>query len=250
MSSLVRRLMVVILAAAAARVASGQILVSAASSLTESLQEASGAWAERGGQPVTFNFGASSLLARQIAEGAPADLFLSADEARMDDLEKRGLLVAGTRRSLLSNTLVIVVAKDGGAAIAGPKDLAAPAIRAIALGETRSVPAGIYAREYLERKKLWDAVAARVVPSENVRAALAAVESGNADAAIVYRTDALVSKKVRAAYEVPRADGPKISYPGAVLRDTKNGAEARRFLAFLESPQGRQIFERHGFLFP
>jgi molybdate transport system substrate-binding protein len=232
------------------RAASGEVLVSAAASLTEVLRDESAAWARRGGEPVAFNFGASSLLARQIAEGAPADLFFSADEAKMDDLERRGLVAAGTRKTLLSNTLVIVVSQGTPAAISGPKDLAGPAVRTLVLGETRTVPAGIYAREYLEKQKLWDAVASKVVPSENVRAALAAVESGNADAAIVYRSDALISKNVRVAFEVPAGSGPKISYPAAALTGAKNPSGARRFLEFLSSAEGLEIFRRSGFRTP
>lgn len=227
-----------------------EISVSAASSLTEAMQESAAAWQKAGGERVVLNFGASSLLARQIEEGVPADLFLSADEAKMDDLDKKNLVVRETRRSLLSNTLVIVVAEKGGLAIASAGDLARPAVRVLALAEPRSVPAGIYAREYLVSKGLWDRVSARVVPTENVRAALAAVESGNADAAIVYRTDALVSKKVRVAYEVPIADGPRISYPVAVVKSARNPEGARRFLAFLASAEGLTIFRRHGFLVP
>ena len=232
----------------AGRVGAAEIRVSAASSLTEALQDASAAWARQGGEDVVFNFGASSLLARQIAEGAPADLFLSADEARMDDLASKNLIDPRTRKTLLSNTLALVVARDRGAAVAFPEDLLRPEVRTIALGETRSVPAGVYAREYLVRKGLWDRVASKVVPTENVRAALSAVESGNADAAIVYRTDALVSKRVRVVFEVPAAEGPRISCPGAVLTGAKNPNGGRRFLDFLASPAGTAIFRRYGFL--
>lgn len=227
-----------------------EIHVSAAASLTDALQEASGAWTRQAGDPVVLNFGASSLLARQIEEGAPADLFLSADEARMDGLAAKSRIVPATRRSLLSNTLVIVVSADRGARVASPSDLARPEIRTIALAETRSVPAGIYAREYLEKIGLWERMSGKVVPTENVRAALSAVEAGNADVAIVYKTDALISKKVRVAHEVPLSDGPRISYPAAVLSGARNPDGARRFLTFLESPAGIAIFRRYGFLIP
>ena len=229
---------------------SAELHVSAASSLTDAIQEAASAWGKAGGQPVIFNFGASSLLARQIEEGAPADLLLSADEAKMDDLDKKGLVEKSTRKSLLSNTLVIVVSREGGADVKTAEDLGKPAVRSIAVGEPRSVPVGIYAREYLTRKNLWDTLQPKVVPTENVRAALAAVESGNADAAIVYKTDALVSKKVRVAVEVPASEGPSISYPVAVLKEAKNAAAARAFLAFLQSAAGLEIFRRYGFLVP
>ena len=206
----------------------GEISVFAAASLTDALQEISAAYEKTGGDKLVLNFGASSVLARQIQEGAPADLFFSADEAKMDDLEKRGLVVKGTRHSLLSNTLVVVVPADSTLKISAPADLASTKIRALALAEPRSVPAGIYAKEYLRSVKLWSRVIDRVVPTENVRAALAAVESGNADAGIVYKTDAGNSKEVRIAWEVPAAESPRISYPLAVMAESKRQNAARR----------------------
>lgn len=164
----------------------------------------------------------------------------------MDALEKKGLVLAGTRRSVLSNTLVIVVPRDAAAKIVAPQDLAG--VRTLALAEPQSVPAGIYARRYLTRLGLWEKLAGKVVPTENVRAALAAVEAGNADAAIVYKTDAGISKKVRVAYEVPRAEGPKISYPFAVVAESKRKDAAKRFLAYLASKPALAVFRKYGFV--
>jgi molybdate transport system substrate-binding protein len=238
-------------ATTAAPLAAAELQVFAAASLTDALREISAEYAKTAGatgdRPL-LNLGASSTLARQIQEGAPADLFLSADEAKMDGLEKRKLLLSGTRRSVLSNALVVVVPVDSNLKISGAADLAGRSIRALALAEPRSVPAGIYAREYLQRKGLWSRVIDRVVPTENVRAALAAVESGNVDAGIVYRTDAGISKKVRIAYEVPQADAPKISYPFAVLAESERREAARRFLDYLVSPPSLAVFRKHGFL--
>ena len=165
-----------------------------------------------------------------------------------DRLAKRGLLLPGTRRSVLSNTLVVVVPADSQLRIRKPADLASPRIRALALAEPQTVPAGIYAKQWLSKLGLWRKVAARVVPTENVRGALAAVESGNAEAGIVYRTDARISKQVRIAYQVPRKTGPRISYPFAVLANSERKAAARRFLAYLESPGGLAVFRRYGFI--
>lgn len=223
-----------------------ELTVFAAASLTEALEEIGTAYEKAGGDTIRLNLGASSLLARQIEEGAPADLFLSADEEKMDALGKRGLLLAGTRRSVLSNTLVIVVPPDRPAKIAGPKDLAA--VTTLALADPQAVPAGLYAREYLRKLGLWDRIAGKVVPTENVRGALAAVESGNVDAGIVYKTDAGISKRVKIAYEVPRAQGPKISYPFAVVAESKRKEAAKRFLAYLESKPALAVFRKHGFL--
>ena len=224
------------------------VLVFAAASLTDALKEIAASWEIAGGESVVFNFAASSLLARQIREGAPADVFLSADEAQMDGLERAGLVVPGTRRSVLSNTLVAVVPKDSALRIASARDLAGPGVERLALAEPTSVPAGVYSKKFFERVGIWDALAPKVVPTENARATLAAVESGNVDAGIVYRTDAAISKHVRIAFEIPAAMGPAISYPFALVKGAPRETEARRFLAYLGSPAARAVFVRYGFL--
>lgn len=241
-SALVLALVLVPAAAAA------EINVFAAASLTEALQELGAAYEQQTGDKIVLNLAASSALARQIQAGAPADLFFSADEAKMDGLEKRGLLAKGTRRGLLSNTLVIVVPADSNLKIGSPKDLAGSKVRALALAEPQSVPAGIYAKEYLRSQKLWSKVIDKVVPTENVRAALAAVESGNVEAGIVYKTDAQISKRVKIACEIPAAEGPKISYPVAVIAESKRQEAARRFLDYLASPAALDVFRKYGFL--
>jgi molybdate transport system substrate-binding protein len=223
-----------------------EVLVFAAVSLTDALKDVAVAYEKGSGDKLVFNLWASSMLARQIREGAPADLFLSADEAQMDGLEEAGLLLSGSRRSLLSNTLVIVVSSDGGPKITSPRDLLS--VRTLALAEPKIVPAGVYAKQYLEKLGLWDALASRVVPTENVRACLAAVEAGNADAGIVYRTDALISKRVRVAWAVTAEEGPRISYPVAVVKDAAHSGAAKRFAAYLASEPARAVFVKYGFL--
>lgn len=225
-----------------------ELNVFAAASLSDALKEIAKTYEPASGDKLHYNFAASSALARQIKEGAPADVFFSADEAKMDDLAKGNLITADTRVSLLSNTLVIVVNADRGAVIATPGDLANASIGKIALAEPESVPAGIYAREYLQKIDLWKKVSRKVVPTENVRACLSAVEAGNADAGIVYKTDALISKKVKIAYEVTVAEGPRISYPLAVVKDSKNAEAARKFAAHAASPEARAVFVKYGFL--
>lgn len=225
-----------------------EITVFAAASLTESLKEIAAGYEKQSGDKVIFNFGASSFLARQIEEGAPADIFFSADEAKMDGLQAKGLIVKETRKSRLSNLLVIVVASEKGAAIETPKDLATDKVKRLALAEPRTVPAGIYAKEYLQKQNLWPAVEAKVIPTENVRAALAAVEAGNVEAGIVYKTDAAISKKVKVAYEVPAKDNPAISYPMALVKDAKQAEAARKFLSHLESDEAGRVFEKCGFI--
>jgi molybdate transport system substrate-binding protein len=222
--------------------------VSAAASLTDVLQSLAPAYQRQTGDALVFNFGASSMLARQIQEGAPADLFISADEQKMDQLQHAHLIVAGSRRSILSNTLVIVIPGDSRLTITSPADLAGRSVRNIALAEPQSVPAGIYAKQYLRKIGLWQKVVGKVIPTDNVRGALAAVESGNADAGIVYKTDALISRGVHVAYEVPQHEGPDISYPAAVVADSKQQAAAQRLLDFFQSPPAQEIFRKYGFL--
>jgi molybdate transport system substrate-binding protein len=237
-----------LLALGAGRLNAVEIHVSAAASLADALNEIKAGYEKPGGDTVLLNLGASSTLERQIEEGAPADVFLSADEAKMDQLAKKNLVVAATRKSVLGNALVVVVPLDSPLRISTPADIVSPKVHVLALAEPKIVPAGIYAKEYLTRLKLWEQVSARVVPTENVRTALAAVESGNADEGIVYKTDAGISKKVKIAYEVPLAEGPKISYPFAVLAESKHQDAARRFLDYLESAPALEIFKKYGFL--
>jgi molybdate transport system substrate-binding protein len=231
-----------------ARLFAAELTVHAAASLTDAMKEIGAAYEKERGDKIQFNFGASSTLARQIEEGAPADVFLSADEAKMDGLQKKRLLLGGTRRSLLSNSLVIVVAADANLLPKSASDLAKPEFKKIALGEPTTVPAGIYAREYLEKLELWNAIKDKVVPMESVRAALAAVESGNVEAGFVYKTDALISKKVKTAVEIPAADGPKISYPVAVVQSSQQLERAKKFEEYLAGPAARQVFEKFGFI--
>ena len=225
-----------------------ELQVYAAASLTDALTEIGKEYEKTSGDKVLFNFAASSLLARQIQEGAPADLFISADEAQMDGLEKKNLIVKETRKSLLSNTLVIVAGKDSALSLQSPKELSDLKIKRIALAEPQTVPAGIYAKKYLKSLGIWDQVIDRVIPTENVRAALAAVEYGNVDAGIVYKTDAAISKKTKVIYEVPLSECPKITYPFAVVSHSKQPEAAGKFLNDLASPEGITVFKKFQFI--
>ena len=229
-----------------ARAAPSGPLVFAASSLTESMTAVGAAWAARGHPAPVFTFDASSRLARQIEAGAPADLFVSADLAWMDALAGKGLLLDGTRLDLLGNALVVVVPAASTLRVGSPADLARPEVRRLALaGE--SVPAGAYARAALASAGAWDAVAARVVNGDHVRAVLGWVATGEADAGVVYATDARVEPRVRVAYVFPAASHPPIVYPAAVPKGAPHAAEAAAFLAFCAGPEGRAIFAAAGF---
>ena len=227
-----------------------EVTVFAAASLSDAFKEIAPLYTKATGNTLRFNFGASGALARQIKEGAPADVIFSADELRVDQLEKAGLLLSGTRRTLLANTLVVVVAADGGATVQALSDLAKMNVRRIAIGEPATVPVGTYTKEYLQKTGDWNKLVEKMVPLDTVRAALSAVESGNAEAGFVYRTDALISKKVKIAIEVSAAEGPKITYPVAVLKDAKQPDAAKELVVFLAGPDAQKVFAKFGFLPP
>jgi molybdate transport system substrate-binding protein len=226
---------------------SGALLVSAALSLTEALSECGAAFEARTGHPVTFNFGPSNVLARQIINGAPVDLFVSADELQLDLVARAGALLPAPRVAVASNVLVVVTRADGSGKWTDPRTLASPRIRRIAVGDPHAVPAGVYARQWLERIGLWATLNDKLVPTHSVRGALSAVANGAADAGIVYRTDARSSPKVSVAYEVTGEMAPAIVYPAAVPRQSRNRETARLFVDFLRGPEGRQIMAARGF---
>ena len=226
----------------------GELLVHAAASLTDALAEVAAAHERATGERVLVSAGASNQVARQVAAGAPGDILFTADEASMDVAQLAGAIDPATRRVLLSNRLVVVVRSDALPVIARLADLAHPQIRSVAMADPLAVPAGLYARERLERAGLWPAVAPKVLPVENVRAVVAAVASGSADAGLAYVTDIVASPAVRAACDVPEGGARPITYPVAVLAASERPERARAFLGFLASAGARRVFERHGFL--
>lgn len=225
-----------------------ELTVYAAASLRDALQELAPAAERATGTRLVFNLGASNDLAREIVAANKADLFFSADEGWMDRVADAGLVDAGSRRSPLANRLVVIVPAGSRLQIAAAKDLAAPAIRRLVLANPAAVPAGKYAKAWLESAGQWTAVAERVIPALDVRAALAAVESGTVDVGVVYRTDAAGSQRVRVAYLVPEGEGPRISYALAALGSRPNLESARAVAAWLCAPQAAAIFARFGFV--
>lgn len=221
-------------------------LVLAAASLQESMNAAADAWAAQGHARPILSFAASSALARQVAAGAAADLFVSADEPWMDDVERRGLIVPGTRANLLGNRLVVI--QSAGA----PRIAASVPLRRvlasgrIAMADPDAVPAGKYGKAALAKLGIWNAVSPRVVRGDSVRAALALVERGAAEWGVVYMTDAQASAKVRAFRQFPAASHPPIRYPIARLRASAS-PDAEGFRRFLLSRAGKAIFARFGF---
>lgn len=198
-------------------------------------------------QRVVCNFGASGTLQHQIEQGAPVDIFISAGENQMDALQKDDLLVPGTRRDLLGNELVLIVPTNSKEIQAFP-DLSKSAVKSIAVGDPQIVPAGTYAKQVLEHLGLLPAIQHKLVYAKDVRQALAYVETGNADAGLVYATDARVSTAVRVVASAPNDSHLPILYPVALLKDSKSPQAARTLLDVLESAASLSTFEKSGFL--
>lgn len=222
-----------------------ELLVFAAASTADAMNEVGHAFETDGGPKVTFSFGASRDLARQIRAGAPAALFVSADVETVDTLVDAKLVRKEDRRVFASNRLVVIAPRGTPLAIHVPSDLVR--VDKLAVGDPAIVPAGNYAKQWLEKEGVWTDLQPHVVPALDVRAALATVESGAAEAGIVYRTDAARSTKVRIVYEVPPEKTPTISYVAARLA-TAEGEGAKRLLDFMTGPQARAIFQRYGFV--
>jgi molybdate transport system substrate-binding protein len=243
---MIRLLMVLVFASAATNPLHAEgLFVSAAASLTDALNEIGAKFERESNTKVVFNFGASNMLARQIEEGAPADVFFSADEAQMNRLQNK--IVPATRCDLLTNVLVVIAHKDLAQNLSQLSDLAKPEVTRIAIADPQAAPAGVYAKEVLTKAKLWDKIEPKIAPTENVRATLAVVEAGNADAGFVYKTDAMTSTKVRIALEIPAEFAPKIVYPAAVMAGSQHQDQGQRFLAFLKTEESSQTFRRLGF---
>lgn len=227
-----------------------ELTVFAAASLTDAMRDVSALWVQAGHPAPRMSFGSSSTMARQIEQGAPANLFASADEKWMDYLAEKSLIVAETRKDLLGNDLVLVVPADHPRHVSiGPgfdlSGLLGPDGR-LAVGDPAHVPVGIYAEQALKKLGLWDSVSARLARTDDVRSGLLLVERGEAPAGIVYATDAAVSKGVMVAGTFPDSSHDPISYPFALLK-SGDTADARALLAFLASPQARTVFMRRGF---
>lgn len=240
-----------LLAAGPARAQQPPLTVFAAASLTDALRALGQQWATAGHAAPRLAFAASSSLARQIEQGAPADLFLSADEPWMDWAQQRGLIQPETRRSVLGNSLVLIApaAQARPVALAPGLDLAAllgPRGR-LSTGDPAHVPVGLYAKAALTWLGQWETISPRLARAESVRAALLLVERGEAPLGIVYATDAAMSQAVRVVGTFPAESHPPISYPFALTARAGTNNEARDFLGFLAGPQAAAVWQRFGF---
>lgn len=232
-----------------ARAAAGPVSVFAAASLQESLTRAGALWTAATGAQARFSFGASSAMARQISQGAPADLFLSADLEWMDWLAARKLIVPASRRNLLSNTLVLIAPAASKTKLTIGRGMPlAQALGAgrLAVADTSAVPAGRYAKAALTSLGVWRSVEGRLLPAESVRAALAYVSRGEAPLGVVYATDAKADPKVRVIGTFPASSHPPIVYPGAIVAASRNSAAAA-LLGWLQGPQASAVFRTYGF---
>ena len=233
-------------AAPPATAADRPLLVFAAASLKNALDEVAKQWQRANGKPVIISYAATSALARQIEQGAPADLFISADLDWMDYLETRDLIKSGTRVNLLGNRLVLVAPRDVSPRIVGLDIPAALGDGKLAMATIDAVPAGKYGKAALESLGMWSAVKDHVVQSDNVRAALILVARGEARLGIVYQTDAEADPNLRIVGLFPADSHPPIIYPAALVASSKHG-DGRRLLDYLASAAAKPLFEKQGF---
>lgn len=228
-----------------------ELTVSAAASLTDALKEIQKAY-ESNAKTVklNFSFGASGALQQQIEQGAPADLFLSAATKNMKALVDQELIDKDKQKTLLTNELVVVIPKDAETTIGSMNELTKAGIKNIAIGIPESVPAGNYAKEALTNAELWDDLQGRIVQGKDVRQVLQYVETGNADAGFVYKTDALTSKTVKIAFTIDPLTYAPVEYPIGIVKATKHSKEAEDFYAYLQSKESLDVFAKYGFSIP
>lgn len=235
--------------AAVAQPESIELNISAAVSLKDALIEIQKNYQDKHPNiKILFNLGASGSLQKQIEQGAPTDIFISAAPKQMDELQKKQLIDQATRKNFVENKLVVVVSKDAKLKLEKYEDLTQGGINKIALGETAVVPAGQYAKEVLQKLGIWDKVEDKLVFAKDVRTVLAYTETGNVEAGIVYKTDAVSSDKVKIAAIAPEGSHQPIVYPIAIIANTKKVKAAEDFVAYLFSPESKAVMEKHGFV--
>ncbi len=223
------------------------LTVSAAASLTDVLKDVETAY-KKAHKNVSFtnNFGASGTLQQQIQNGADADIFFSAAESNMDTLDKAGLLLPGTRKDIVGNTIEFIIPK-GQKPITSLSELTSDRFKQIAIGNPASVPAGKYAQQILTDQNLYSTVSPKLVQGTDVRTVLNYVETGNAEGGFVFSTDAKTSTKVQKGFDIPASWQPKINYPAAVIKASKSTDTAKSFVSYLSTSDAQKIFGKYGF---
>jgi len=222
------------------------LTIHAAASLQDAMAELEPIFKEKHPDvTLTFNFASSGALQKQIEEGAPADFFISAGKSQMDALQEKGLLVDSSRKDLLRNELVLIGGKDS--QLTSFEELTSDKVEKISIGTPETVPAGQYAKEVLTNMNLWEALQPKMVLAKDVRQVLTYVETGNVDAGLVYRTDAMAGSDVKVIAAAPAEASKPIVYPMAVIKATKHQQEAEAFAAFLTTDEAVKVFEKYGF---
>ena len=226
-----------------------EINVSAAVSLKDALAEIQANYGKKNPNvKLVFNLGASGSLQKQIEQGAPADIFISAAPKQMDELEAKNLAHKATRRNLVENKLVLIVPQNSTLGLAKFEDVTTAGVQKLGVGEPAVVPAGQYAQQVLQKMGIWEQLKDKTVYAKDVRTVLAYVETGNVEAGIVYKTDAASSTKVKIAATAPEGSHQPILYPAAVLAGAKQQKAAEEFLAYMAGPEGKAVFEKYGFV--
>jgi len=224
-----------------------ELNVAAAASLQDVLQEIEGIYTAKHPEvKITFNFAACGTLSRQIAEGAPVDLFISADVRQMDILQEQGIIIPDSRQDLLGNDLVLIAGRNS--ALQGWAGLTDPTVRRISIGAPETVPAGRYAMETLTSLKLYEQVRPKLVFAGNVRQVLTYVQTGNADAGLVYKSDTHHARDIRVVMIVPANLHKPIVYSMAIIKSSKNQSAIKSWADFLTSPEARTVFSKYGFI--
>lgn len=224
-----------------------EIMISAAASLKNCIQDLSAMYTEKNPQvTVTANFGASGALQQQIEQGAPADVFFSAGIKQMNALKEKGMMIDSSVKNILENKVVLITPKNA-ATLDFFEDLAKSSVKKIGVGEPKSVPVGQYTEQIFQNLGLTDKVASKLIFAKDVREVLSWVETGNVDAGVVYETDAKISKDVTICSTAPEGSHKKVIYPIGVVKTSKHAAEAQKFVDFLFSDAAKEVFARYGF---
>jgi len=225
-----------------------EIIISAAASLRNAFEEIGAIYEKQTGVRARFNYAASGVLQQQIESGAPVDVFASAARQQMDSIEKKGLLLDGTRQNFTGNSLVLITPADSRLKLGSFQDLTDAKVGRIAIGNPKTVPAGQYAQDLLTALGLWDKLRPRFIPAENVRQVLDYVSRDEVEAGLVYASDAANTEgKIKVVAAAPKGSHEDIIYPIAVIKDTKNSDAAKKFIELTQSKTGRDILAKYGF---
>lgn len=223
------------------------LMVSAAISLTDALEDIKKVYQKNHNVAITFNLGGSGKLAQQIKHGAPSDVFISANQYWMDTLENEALIIEETRESVTRNRIVLISKRESNLSVSEMKDINNEKVKRIAIGNPASVPAGKYAKQTLKSLHLWESIEDRLVYAKDVRQVLTYVETGNAELGFVYASDALLSDEVQVVATAKPTTHDPIIYPAAVIAGTKQKEAAKTFVEFLKTEKAQEIFKKYGF---